>query len=100
MAKLDERGVNGGDVRCRLPPAEYAAGNKRLRLGRLKLRYVTEVTSRHHGLRYGELRMWIEEVAMAAALKRTGTRFARWFEEFRRQNRPAHKWYEHDLYCG
>ena len=37
---------------------------------------------------------------MAAALKKTGTRFARWFEEFRRQNRPAHKWYEHDLYCG
>jgi hypothetical protein len=42
----------------------------------------------------------MEEVAMAAALKKTGTRFARWFEEFRRKNVPPYKWYEHDLYCG
>jgi hypothetical protein len=42
--------------------------------------------------------MWIEEVAMTAAVKRTGTRLVRWFEEFRRKNRPPYKWYEHDLY--
>jgi hypothetical protein len=42
--------------------------------------------------------MWIEEVAMTAAVKTTGTRLVRWFEEFRRKNRPPYKWYEHDLY--
>jgi hypothetical protein len=39
-----------------------------------------------------------EEVAMTAAVKRAGTGFVRWLEEFRRQNRPPHKWYERDLY--
>ena len=43
-------------------------------------------------------RMWMEEVAMTAAVKRTGTRLVRWFEEFRRKNRPPYKWYEHNLY--
>ena len=40
----------------------------------------------------------MEEVAMTAAVKRTGTRLVRWFEEFRRKNRPPYKWYEHNLY--
>jgi hypothetical protein len=44
--------------------------------------------------------MQIQEVAMTAAVKRTGTRLVRWFGELRRKNRPPYKWYEHDLYCG
>ena len=47
-----------GDVRCRLLPAEYAA----VRLGRPKLRCVTEVTSRRHPLQYHCFRIWMEEV--------------------------------------
>jgi hypothetical protein len=35
---------------------------------------------------------------MTAAVKNTGTRLVRWFEEFRRKNQPPYKWYEHDLY--
>jgi hypothetical protein len=44
--------------------------------------------------------MYLQEVAMTAAVKRTGTRLVRWFEEFRRKNRPPYKWYEHEHYCG
>ena len=83
-------------VRCRLLPAEHTAGGP----GRPKRRCVTEVTSRYQPLQYCLTRMWIEEVAMTAAVKRTGTRLVRWFEEFRRKNRPPYKWYEHDLYGG
>ena len=46
------------------------------------------------------VRMWMEEVAMTAAVKKTGTRLVRWFEEYRRKNRPPYKWYEHELYGG
>jgi len=59
---------------------------------------VTAVTSRYQLLQYCVVGMWIEEVSMTAAVKRTGTRLVRWFEEFRRKNRPPYKWYEHDLY--
>jgi hypothetical protein len=59
-----------------------------------------EVTSRRQLLQYCSLKTWIEEVDMTAAVKKAGTGFVRWFEEFRRQNRPPYKWYEHDYYCG
>jgi hypothetical protein len=29
---------------------------------------------------------------MTAAVKKTGTRLVRWFEEFRRKNRPPYRW--------
>jgi hypothetical protein len=40
MPKLDERGVNGGDVRCRLLPAEHAAGRIRACAWRVRFREV------------------------------------------------------------
>jgi hypothetical protein len=33
-----------------------------------------------------------------SAIKRTGTRLSRWFKQFRENNRPPHRWYEHSLY--
>jgi hypothetical protein len=32
------------------------------------------------------------------AMKKTGTRLARWFKTFREKNRPLHRYYEHSLY--
>jgi hypothetical protein len=32
---------------------------------------------------------------MAAAVTRAGTRFSRWFKEFKEKNRPPHKWHEY-----
>jgi hypothetical protein len=37
---------------------------------------------------------------MTAAVKKTGTRLVQWFDEFRRKNRSAYKWYDHDCCCG
>jgi hypothetical protein len=33
-----------------------------------------------------------------AAIKKTGTRLARWFKAAREKNRPPYRWYEHSLY--
>jgi hypothetical protein len=33
---------------------------------------------------------------MAALIKQTGSRLARWFKQFREKNRPKCRWYEHD----
>jgi hypothetical protein len=33
-----------------------------------------------------------------AAIKRTGTRFARWFKKFQEKNRPPYRWHEHSPY--
>jgi hypothetical protein len=33
---------------------------------------------------------------MTAMIKKTSSRFARWFKEFRERNRPPYRWYEHD----
>jgi len=35
---------------------------------------------------------------MTAAMKKTGTRFSRWFKTFREKNQPPYGWYEHGLY--
>jgi hypothetical protein len=43
---------------------------------------------------------WIEEVAMAALIKKTGSRIARWIKQFREKNRPPYRWYEHDSGMG
>lgn len=37
---------------------------------------------------------------MAAMFKRTHSRFICWFKDFSAKNRPAHRWYEHDLYTN
>jgi hypothetical protein len=65
---------------------------------RSKRKCVTEITSRNQPPSMFDTLM--QEVAMTAAVKKTGTRLVRWFAEFRRQNRPPYKWYEHDLYGG
>ena len=95
-SRADRARAAAGDVRCRLLPAEHAAAG----VGRPKRRCVTEVTSRRHPQQYGSTRIKVEEVTMTAAVKKTSTRLVRWFEEFRRKNRPPYKWYEHDLYGG
>jgi hypothetical protein len=35
---------------------------------------------------------------MAALVKKTGSKFARWFKELKEKNRPPYRWYEHDHY--
>jgi hypothetical protein len=35
---------------------------------------------------------------MTKVIKKTGTRFARWFNTYREKNRPPYRWYEHGLY--
>jgi hypothetical protein len=67
---------------------------------RPKRSYVTYVTSHHQPRQYYKIRIELWEVAMTAAVKKTGMRLVRWFEEFRRKNRPPYKYYEHDHYCG
>ena len=37
------------------------------------------------------------EVIMAA-VRKTGTRFARWFKDFRDTSRPPFRWYEYGIY--
>jgi hypothetical protein len=39
-----------------------------------------------------------EEATMTVLIKKTQTRFVRWFKEFSAKNRPAYRWYEHDHY--
>jgi hypothetical protein len=39
-----------------------------------------------------------KEIAMAALVKKTGSKFARWFKELKEKNRPPYRWYEHDHY--
>jgi hypothetical protein len=34
------------------------------------------------------------------AMKKAGTRFARWFKSLKDRNRPARRWYEHSIYNG
>ena len=43
-------------------------------------------------------RMMIEEVAMAALVRKTGSRLVRWFKQFKEANKSPYKWYEHDHY--
>jgi hypothetical protein len=40
------------------------------------------------------------EVAMAALIKKTGSRIGRWFKQFREKNRPPYRWYDHDIGLG
>jgi hypothetical protein len=37
-------------------------------------------------------------VPKMAAIKKTGTRLARWFKAVREKNQPPYRWYEHSLY--
>jgi hypothetical protein len=35
---------------------------------------------------------------MAALVKKTHSRFVRWFKKFKERNKSPYKWYEHDHY--
>ena len=61
---------------------------------------VTAITSRLYRPQYTNQSLGnvLQEATMTAALKKTGTRFARWFKAFREKNRPASRWYEHDYF--
>ncbi len=41
-----------------------------------------------------------QEAAMAALMKKTGSRIGRWFKEFREKNRSPYRWYENDVGLG
>ena len=61
---------------------------------------VTAVTSRRLGSGYKDddgFRPLLRRAPMTA-MKKTGKRFARWFKQFRENNKPPFRYYEHSLY--